>query len=777
MAKVYGKVRFAMIHPTVTENLIFVHRGKSSANATEEMKERKSMMVSVVRVRQNGLKFRHSFKLPMSDASFCSLHPQAKFLAVSHKNTICIVNGGKKQSYDSTPTTESFKACYTVQHSMPITAMDISPNGFVLATGDSRGQINQWAVNSDTIHMVVKQHWHAQCVRALNFSVDGEYLYSGGDEGVLVTWQLETGHRQFLPRMGSAIEHISIPRAIVKEDIVVNNVVKTVHTADLMGRKQVVALAMSNNSIKLIDSVAWSVEQTVVGLSYPKSVADYNHPLLNVGLKDMGVIAVPRNDQYNPLGNVVCMSAEPGVLQFWDHAYGVSVMIVQVSETVRVRKNDAGLVSPAIVLRVSFSSEAKWMATVEKPSSDSQEVVLKFWKMDTTLKTYVLDTRADRPHTDEITRVVFNEADRVLTCVTTSKDLTFKIWNLKQSVESRRRFKKNDIQPMAWSCSASVKWRDNVAVSDACFSEDGSVLVVMYGDLATVWDPVSLTFAHVLPRAYPKHVTESVFHHATFLKTDENSEMLLTWSSQGVAAYDILSGTVSWSLDFGRAGSSGPSLVQVVNQMDASEKLLLLMDIPSPKSESTHRHLVEVNILNGECSTIHSHKQFRNIKSVTSVDKERFVFMNDKFELMPYTSAAKVEEIREPESAPISKTQSSAGMFSNLFGSRTTTAEGKSDTPPPSVEPVVPVLKTDKARQWYDDNVSAHAMPPVVNLFGEFFQTILKPRVKMTEIEDAIPIRKRASVKPEKNDRNIQVTTIKCNVYGLSDLLIGITVT
>jgi hypothetical protein len=36
----------------------------------------------------------------------------------------------------------------------------------------------------------------------------GGYLYSGGEESVLVFWQVDTNHKQFKPRLGAPIAHI-----------------------------------------------------------------------------------------------------------------------------------------------------------------------------------------------------------------------------------------------------------------------------------------------------------------------------------------------------------------------------------------------------------------------------------------------------------------------------------------------------------------------------------------------------------------------------------------
>ncbi|OEH78287.1 wd g-beta repeat-containing protein [Cyclospora cayetanensis] len=53
-------------------------------------------------------------------------------------------------------------------------------------------------------------HWHAHAVSSLAFSSDGLVLLSGGEEGVLVMWQLQQNFsKQFVPRLGAPILHIS----------------------------------------------------------------------------------------------------------------------------------------------------------------------------------------------------------------------------------------------------------------------------------------------------------------------------------------------------------------------------------------------------------------------------------------------------------------------------------------------------------------------------------------------------------------------------------------
>jgi len=82
-------------------------------------------------------------------------------------------------------------------------------------------------------------HWHAHPVAALCFSQDGRYLLSGGEEAVLVVWQLLTLKRTYLPRLGGPISHIAcVPddptKYIVGQK---NNVIRVVSLAAMQVRQ------------------------------------------------------------------------------------------------------------------------------------------------------------------------------------------------------------------------------------------------------------------------------------------------------------------------------------------------------------------------------------------------------------------------------------------------------------------------------------------------------------------------------------------------------------
>jgi WD40 repeat protein len=83
------------------------------------------------------------------------------------------------------------------------------PSDQVIATGDAGGRVKLWyftkrardvkpkeslslSANEENV-ATTYMHWHAHPVRSLVFAVDGHYVFSGGLEGVLVSWHVNSG--------------------------------------------------------------------------------------------------------------------------------------------------------------------------------------------------------------------------------------------------------------------------------------------------------------------------------------------------------------------------------------------------------------------------------------------------------------------------------------------------------------------------------------------------------------------------------------------------------
>lgn len=60
--------------------------------------------------------------------------------------------------------------------------------------------------------MGVTLHWHAHALRSLEVAALGGQLFSAGEEGVVVIWNLETLKPSFIPRVATAIRSFAVTR-------------------------------------------------------------------------------------------------------------------------------------------------------------------------------------------------------------------------------------------------------------------------------------------------------------------------------------------------------------------------------------------------------------------------------------------------------------------------------------------------------------------------------------------------------------------------------------
>jgi len=67
-----------------------------------------------------------------------------------------------------------------------------------------RGFAKSKVAKSTTVNIAI-HHWHAHSVLALAFSGDSRLLFSGGEENVLVVWDLVKSSKSFLPRLGAPV--------------------------------------------------------------------------------------------------------------------------------------------------------------------------------------------------------------------------------------------------------------------------------------------------------------------------------------------------------------------------------------------------------------------------------------------------------------------------------------------------------------------------------------------------------------------------------------------
>ncbi|EDV33385.1 uncharacterized protein Dana_GF24153 [Drosophila ananassae] len=329
-----------------------------------------------------------------------------------------------------------------------ITCVRMSACEKVAATGDSSGQIFVWREFENQKTMTNRLfHWHHTEVTSLAFSPSGVSLYSGGHECVLVKWPLAMPEkRKYVPRMASVIRHI-----VVSND------------------SENVLVCTEDNAIQLLSGSSHTIKSTVQHFTYETQ-------------DKTGRSKFPLGLCLNPRTNSLVLNGRTGHLQFYS-AYNKSMLY-------NLRVVDSNILSQEanrIIYNTRISKAAfniNWMATGEEYNDleNFPEVRLKFWQFNEKLQSYILNTEVDLPHEHGFQSIIFSNQFQVdnLRCATAGRDNVVKVWGL---TDSENIYKRGNM----WSCLAQTSYR-NLPVGSLCFSQDGSLLAVGYGNILALYD-------------------------------------------------------------------------------------------------------------------------------------------------------------------------------------------------------------------------------------------------------------------------------------------------
>ena len=81
----------------------------------------------------------------------------------------------------------------------------IKINSDSIALGDSSGKIHFIQDITNKNYILYTKHWHSHGISDLALDPNNDYLYSCGQEGVVVIWNVHTWVKTFLPRLGEPI--------------------------------------------------------------------------------------------------------------------------------------------------------------------------------------------------------------------------------------------------------------------------------------------------------------------------------------------------------------------------------------------------------------------------------------------------------------------------------------------------------------------------------------------------------------------------------------------
>ncbi|RXM37290.1 WD repeat-containing protein 75 [Acipenser ruthenus] len=267
--------------------------------------------------------------------------------------------------------------------------------------------------------------------------VFGTNLLSGGIESVLVQWRYgEETKKDFLPRLGAAIAHISTSPE--------GSLYCTSH---------------SDNKITIIQSNL-KVSAVIQGL-----------------VKGDNIKTELKND---PRTKALVLNGKPGHLQFYSLQHDKQLYNLDIVQQEYI--NQSGL-HQFDVVKAAFDAQGSWLATVEerKEKLADLEIQLKIWVYKDETQSFVLNTTITSPHEDHITALCFCNTDETTLLVTTGRDGQFKAWVLGDDSDIYR-------ESVCWSCDFVGNYH-NLHATNCCFSEDGSLLAVGFEQIITIWNP------------------------------------------------------------------------------------------------------------------------------------------------------------------------------------------------------------------------------------------------------------------------------------------------
>ncbi|XP_060636388.2 WD repeat-containing protein 75 [Anolis sagrei] len=371
------------------------------------------------------------------------------------------------------------------------TCVACHPKEDCIATGHKDGKIRLWR-NFDhrREYTFSTMHWHHDEVMNLAFSVEGTSLLSGGVESVLVQWR--DAKKEFLPRLGSTIQHIS-----VSPD---GTYLCTSH---------------SDNKIVIIHSNL-KVAGMIQGLSKGNQIKT-------------GLMVDPRT-------KALVMNGKPGHLQFYSLQNDKQLYNLDIVHQEYIHQQGLNQVE---VVKAAFDSKGNWLATVEQRQEGDAELELqmKLWAYDEQTQSFTLNTRINMPHENHITAMCFRCTDETEnttpTLVTASNDGRFKVWML--VVESD-----GEDQNKTWTCDFVGSYH-NYRATNCCFCEDGSLLAVSFDKIVTVWDSetwdLKCTFCHP-----PGTILSLCFGRLSCSKY-----LLGSTNTGSLCCWNLLSCTLEWS--------------------------------------------------------------------------------------------------------------------------------------------------------------------------------------------------------------------------------------
>ncbi|KZT30806.1 WD40 repeat-like protein [Neolentinus lepideus HHB14362 ss-1] len=586
-----------------------------------------------------------------------------------------------------------------------LTCLAFHPSEEYFATGDVRGNIRLWyCLNEDIIRsqsavgvekkaQTTTLHWHAHAVSSLAFTLNGAYLLSGGEESVLVIWQLHTGKKEFVPRVSSPIFTIAVYRTKEHEE------------GYLLGLADASFVVIDAGSLKITKS--FSRIKLDSSLSSGGQLPPASAPLA----------------YHNQSASLMLPSSHPSSLQAYSPSQHQILLELEVSPSNRVSRRDEKRIEPSRVLSIAIARTGVWMATLDNRDGDDtfhREIYLKLWHWNARTAAWSLNTRIDRPHGEAmVNTVVFSPDTSRPLLVTAGDDGKVKVW------DTRTNTGKNGEREEFWVARSSFHYRSELP-KHASWSPDGSLLVISFGAYVVLYDPTTCLVHCVLSSSHCKSASS-----AHFLGTE--GRYLAVVGTYDVLIWNLITRTVQWH-------RRCPAAISTVIPHSIDETLAVFHNSSGQEDASsvgvyhaTSRTPVKVRSL-----------PFR-LLSITSYPSHPSSSRNLPFTLVGITTAWNVVMLGDylpPREEGATDAQAIAGrievgtrrtLFQDIFGKSAFTDHSNKQSQP---------LSSDQSYTWNNNLKTgmlegpSHLLPPIETMFDSLMAGYLQPRLPPHTEED-----------------------------------------
>ncbi|KAL0951558.1 hypothetical protein HGRIS_008240 [Hohenbuehelia grisea] len=575
-----------------------------------------------------------------------------------------------------------------------LTCLACHPSEEYFATGDDQGNIRLWyclnedqpvdAKDVEKKAQTTVMHWHAHAVASIAFTPNGAYLLSGGEEAVLVLWQLHTARKEFVPRVGAPISTVGV-------------------AASTSGPEEYL--------VGLVDGTYAFISSSTLRIvrSFSRIKLDYSSPSKSAS-SPPAPLAI-----HDTTSTLIIPSSHPSSLQIYSPSSSSLVSELEVSPSNRVSRRDDKPIEQARVDRAVISPNGQWMATIDSREGDVSfhgETHLKFWLWDTKSGHWILNTKIDRPHGSKtVNSVSFNPAGRDSASsflVTTGEDGTIKVWRIRVVKTGANSSEE------CWVARSTQRFRTELPTHTS-WSQDGSVLAVSSGPFVALFDPATNQLHSYVTTPGCKSACSAHF-------VGRGGRYLVIAGLKEIVLWDLIKQQAHWHHKCSTQidtvvphprQNSFALISKNASSSDEGKTRVSIFSTSSPEPRSTH--LLPFTLRNVSWSTL---------SSCSSSLPSAFSLIGITHTSDVVLVGNGVHPAKQDDTAgkgiPGEPSQSRRTLFQDIFGN---SAFSDLTNPRPSVD----LPRAKESRGGFSDE-PAYLMPPLESLFNDFIGSMVKSR-------------------------------------------------